>query len=397
MTAVAEEPLVVGTATRPPRRFGRIVGWILVVIAVLGVAFVGIQLAGNRPDVRSGFDPEGRGPYGTKALAEILRQQGVRVDVVRDRTAVAAMLDDETTLVLADPYALSDDGVEELLRGATSTVVLTPSARMLRLLELGDYAWGGGGAVSASCALPEFARVGTITPGQLFTPDPGVNGCFAEEGVGAAVLVADDPGDRRALVDGSRLFTNEHLAEQGNAALGLALLGQRPHVVWYVPSFADSDASPIDPEASLGSLTPAWVTPAILLLFATAIAAGLWRGRRFGPLVAETLPVSVRASETMQGRARLVAKAADAPHAAAALRSGTASRIAARLGLASGSSADEVADAAADRIRVRRDAVRALLTGPLPATEPELIASARRLSELESAVDEAVRIERSTP
>ncbi len=41
---------------------------------------------------------------------------------------------------------------------------------------------------------------------------------------------------------------------------------------------------------------------------APGIAAAFWRGRRFGPLVVENLPVTVRASETMLGRARLYEK-----------------------------------------------------------------------------------------
>jgi hypothetical protein len=128
-------------------------------------------------------------------------------------------------------------------------------------------------------------------------------------------LIDERDGKFLALVEGASLFTNEYLAQRGNAALGLALLGQTDHVVWYVPSLSDSDLE-WDPASSLGNLTPDWVTPAILLLLIAGIAAGIWRGRRFGPLVAETLPVTVRASETMHGRAHLTARSGDAEHTA---------------------------------------------------------------------------------
>src|SRR5690606_36744381 len=99
---------------------------------------------------------------------------------------------------------------------------------------------------------------------------------------------------------------------------------------------------------TLATLTPKWVTPAILLLLLAGVVAGIARGQRFGPLVTETLPVTVRASETMHGRARLTAKAGDSAHAAAALRDGALRRLAARLGLTARSTAVEVADAASD-------------------------------------------------
>jgi hypothetical protein len=147
----------------------------------------------------------------------------------------------------------------------------------------------------------------------------------------------------------------------------------------------------------LGSLTPEWVTPAILLLLTAGIAAAVWRGQRFGPLVAETLPVTVRASETMHGRARLTAKAADAAHAGAALREGAQRRLARRLGLAAHAGADEVADAASDRLRIPRGTLQALLTGPLPVDDAALVALARQLDELETAVDADLRDGKAAP
>ena len=387
-----------GTLVRAPRRLRRILGWVLVSALVLVVGAAGLLLTAPSPAQRDALDPERPGPGGMQALAQILRQQGVRVDVVRSRADAAGRLDAHSTLVMSDPYTLSDAAVTELTDSAHDIVLVSPSARMLRMLQLGTYGSPSSPPTAAAdCDVPAFAHVGTIAPGQLLLPDPGATACFGDATDGAAVLISEEHGARRAAVDGAALFTNEHLAENGNAALGLALLGAQPHVVWYVPSYEDSDRTDIDVPKSLADLTPGWVTPVIVLGMITALLAAAWRGRRFGPLVAETLPVTVRASETMLGRARLTAKAADAAHAADALRTGTLSRLAARLGLATRADAAAVADAAADRIRVDRAGVRALLTGPLPGSDAELVPYARRLAELESAVENAVRIERSTP
>ena len=40
-------------------------------------------------------------------------------------------------------------------------------------------------------------------------------------------------------------------------------------------------------------------------LWLVVVLVALWKGRRLGPLVAEQLPVVVRASETVEGRGRL--------------------------------------------------------------------------------------------
>ncbi|MEE2814890.1 MAG: DUF4350 domain-containing protein, partial [Actinomycetota bacterium] len=174
-----------------------------------------------------------------------------------------------------------------------------------------------------------------------------------------------------------------------------ALLAQTDHVVWYVGSLEDGDRV-ADAPATLGELTPAWLTPAILLLLVAGVAAIWWRGARFGPLVSESLPVTVRASETMHGRARLTAKAADAAHAAAAIRAGTRARLAQRLALSIRATAAEVADAASDRLGIPRGSLHDLLGGTAPADDRELVELARRLAELETAVD-AAHTERNRP
>ncbi|KJL24071.1 hypothetical protein RN51_01236 [Microbacterium oxydans] len=382
------------TAERRPSRAKTIIGWTIVAALVLIVTVVGLRVAATAPGARGALDPEARNDAGALALANILRDQGVDVEVHRSRVEARAAIDDDTTLVMANPYTLTDDALATLMEPAERIVFLSTSTHLLTELQIGGNASGPSAAATAECDVPEFAKVGTIRADRLFTPADGVQACFGDS-EGAAVLVDRRTGAQRTVVEGARLFGNAYLAENGNAALGLALLGQTERVVWYVPSFSDSDieAEPVD---TLGTLTPPWVTPAILLLIAVGIATAIWRGQRFGPLVAETLPVTVRASETMQGRARLTARAGDSAHAAQALRDGAQRRLARRLGLAVHADVDEVADAASDRLRVPRGTLQVLLAGPLPEDDAALIELARRLDQLETAVEDTARTDSTT-
>lgn len=391
---VTEERITPPTTAEPTRRLRSIIGWVVVAALVVGVAWVGLQIAATAPSERRSLDPEGRGDAGALALAEILRDQGVEVDVYRSHVEARDALDESTTLVMTNPYTLSDEGLAELMGPADRVVFLSVGAHLLDDLDLGAYSSAPLAEVDAQCTAGEFAEVGTIEPDRLMTPHSGVEWCFGDE-EGAAVLIDDSDGRRTSIVDGSRLFSNAYLAENGNAALALALLGQTDRVVWYVPSLGDSDLEATSPD-TLGTLTPPWVTPAIILLMLSGAAAALWRGRRFGPLVAETLPVTVRASETMHGRARLTAKAADAPHAALAIRDGAQRRLARRLGLTARATSDEVADAASDRLRIPRGTLQALLAGPLPTDDAALVELARRLADLEEAVEKTHRTARAT-
>lgn len=388
-----------GSPTAAPRRRGRwrsLLGWIGLAVAVVLVVLLLSRLSGGSPTARGALDPEAPTDAGALALAEILRDQGVELTVVDSRAEAMAAIDDDTTLAMASPFTLSDEAVTELIEPADHVVFLSSSARLLRLLDLGQSAPLSADPVTARCDLPELERVGTIRPDRVFLPEPDVTACFTDDEGAAAVLVRDDNRQRVALVEGAGLFSNAHLAEDGNAALALALLGQNERVVWYVPWYDDTDIEAQGPEV-LADRTPEWLTPAILLLLLGGIVATIARGQRFGPLVAETLPVTVRASETMHGRARLTAKAADAAHAATALQTGTRRRLAARLGLAVHAQPAEVADAATDRLRIPRGSLYDLLGGPPPTTDADLIDFSRRLADLESAVDAAVTVERNTP
>ncbi|MET0782589.1 MAG: DUF4350 domain-containing protein [Microbacterium sp.] len=393
MTAVRDQQARPDATSR--RR--RVTTWVVMAAVLIGVGIAGSVLAGiGQWTERDVLDPDSPGQNGTRALAEILRDHGVEVIVARDRAAAdAALATGTTTLAVTDAPYLSDEALTAVTDAAAEVVLIDPRSRTLRLLLPGatTFGVGSGSTVEPACELAEAVRAGAIAPGAIYAPGEQTQGCYPTGG-GYGLLVAERDGGRAVAVDGRALFTNENLAQDGNAALAVNLLGRHPTLVWYMPDIADSDLASSDP--TLGELTPRWVSPVIVLLLVAGIAAAIWRGRRFGPLVAERLPVTVRIAETTEGRARLYAHARDALHAADQLRIGTLGRLGRLLGLGPSATAAEIADAAAARTRLDRGAVRGILIDELPHTDAELVDLDQRLRALEEAVHAAVRPERNT-
>ncbi|WP_457101043.1 DUF4350 domain-containing protein [Microbacterium sp. P5_E9] len=396
MTAAIDTAADPATAPRTRRR--SIGTWIAIGVTLLMIGAIGAGLSGlSRWAERDVLDPDSAGPDGTRALVQILRDQGIDVVVARDRAAATeALTGAADTLVLTDPPALSDDAVSSIADAATDVILVDPRARTLRLLLPGAAPAGvsAGELVDPQCDLPEATRSGPVAPGSIF--DPGDSGlvCYPTD-AGAGVIGRDDGPQRVVAVDARALFVNAHLAENGNAALALNLMGRHPLVVWYSPGVDDTDLEGGDP--TLGELTPPWVSPAILILLCAAAAAGVWRGRRFGPLVPERLPVTVRAAETTEGRARLYARSRDAVHAADQLRIAALTRIGRLLALGPGAAATEISDAAAARLGWDPRVVRGILLDEIPRGDADLVALYERLRHLEDAVRTAVRPERNLP
>ncbi|MDR6167119.1 hypothetical protein QE367_001323 [Microbacterium paludicola] len=378
------------------RRSRSVLGWAGVGAGLLVAGIAVAAIAGiNTMPAQGLLDPEAAGPEGSRALAELLRDGGVEVEIARDRSAALRALDgSDATLAIADTAPLDDDDLVGLRDAASGVVLLEPRTRDLRLL-LGaprSAGFADGATVEPDCDLPAAAVSGPVGPGEVFTADGADHACYPAA-AGYGLVASGEGADRVVALDATALLVNQRLADDGNAALGLNLLGSRDTVVWYLPSIGDGS---LTGTPSLGELTPPWVTPAILLLLGSAVAAGIWRGRRFGPLVAENLPVTVRASETTEGRARLYAASADPVHALDQLRRETLRRISRALGLGS-ADAGAVADAAASRIGDDRTRVRGILIDDLPRNDRDLVDAADRLRDVEAAVLRSVRPERNTP
>jgi hypothetical protein len=190
-----------------------------------------------------------------------------------------------------------------------------------------------------------------------------------------------------AVLGAKQVLANETVALHGNAALALNLLGSTPTLVWYLPSIDDVAVTGLP---TIAQLTPPWVSSLALLCFCIAIAAAFWRGRRMGPLVIENLPVVVRASETMEGRARLYQRNSARRHALDALRIGSIERLAGQCGLPRTATTAEVI--AAVGAITGRDLARlsGILLDAVPANDRELVRLSDELLEIERTVADAI-------
>jgi len=287
---------------------------------------------------------------------------------------------------------LDDERAIDATELAETVVVLDPSGGVLA--EIAPSVAQAGvtdGALDARCDVFAATQAGTIsaegTGFRLIESAAGVTGCFPDDDVFSLVRVED--GERTLTVLGTtEALTNESIDERGNAALALNLLGENESLVWYIPSAADLVG---EQPATLGELSPPWVTPVIITVLLGGLAAAIWRGRRFGPLIVENLPVVVRSSETMLGRARLYQNNSTRLHALDSLRIGTIARLATACGLPRAADVEAVIATVANVTGTGIHDVRGLLLDAVPGTDRELVELSDRLLELERTVARVLR------
>jgi hypothetical protein len=155
-------------------------------------------------------------------------------------------------------------------------------------------------------------------------------------------------------------------------------------VRWYLPDPAELGQTGDAP--SLGDLVPPWVRFAAVQLGVVAVVLFLWRGRRFGRVVREPLPVVVRSAETVEGRGRLYRTGRARGHAAAVLRTAAVRRLAARLGVPPHAAPDAVAQVTAEATGQDLAVVRRTLLGAPPRDDAALVALATALDALQHGV-----------
>jgi hypothetical protein len=369
--------------------------WLIAAFGALLVAVVSTVLAAGGGVGGKPLAGDSAAPAGARALVEVLRQQGVTVttaDTLAEARSLAGAADDPTVFFFDDGGYLTDDQLSAMSALAPRTVVASPDFLTLQTLAPSV----GFGGVSpdtvsrAACTGAAAVKADTLSPGGPSLTIPAdaaaLTGCFPS-GENAFALVEQVTADRTLtlLADGT-LFSNERIGQAGNAALALNLLGAGDELIWYLPTIADV---PGTGSLSLGELTPAWVTPTLILLVLVTVAAAVWRGRRFGPLVAENLPVTVRASETMEGRARLYARSNARLRALDALRVGAVQRLAGQVGLSRLASLDDVIAMVATVVDRSPADVRTVLVDAVPASDSELVALSDRIQELERATARA--------
>ncbi|NIZ93083.1 DUF4350 domain-containing protein [Kineococcus rubinsiae] len=384
----------VSTGARPVRRVGRArAAWrrsrvVVVPLGLLVLLAVGLALAAPRT-TRDALAPTSVAPAGSRALAQVLQAEGITVREARTfATATAAVGGGaSTTLLVTAPVLLDPDRLREvgrLVAAGTDLVLVAPDAVVLDSLRLPLQVAGVDPATERTpgCDAPDAVAAGrTRAGGNLYAPGAGAGGtptvCF-----GGSYARVEAAGGGTVTVLGQRdVLTNQHVDQGGAAALALRTLGARPTLVWYLPSptdVADGGAAP------LSSLVPRWVLPSAVLLLLAGLALAPWRGRRLGRLVPEPLPVVVRSVESVEGRARLYARAGARERAARALRSAALRRLRVLVRLDATAPAHDVADAVAWATGRPATELRALLLPAEPADEAALVRLAVELDALEA-------------
>jgi hypothetical protein len=381
--------MATGTVARPesvtlttPRRW-RSWRWPVLTLVVLAViAVFSAYLTAPRPGFR--MDPESTDPDGAHALVTLLRDNGVEVVVADTIADVEKAARPGTLILVAESQFLTDDALlDRLARAPGDLLLVEPTARTREALTP-DLRKGSASASfdsTPNCNLREANRAGSVRFGPSDTYEAKgrvVTRCYD------GVLIRYRDGGRSITVVGSTDFmTNGGLLHAGNAALAMNLAGDRPRLIWYAPHHIEGETSS---PTSIYDLIPGNVTWIIWQLSIVVLLVALWKGRRIGPLVAEELPVVVRASETVEGRGRLYRSRRARDRAADAMRTATLQRLLPRLGLGAGAPAPVVVATVAQRSGADAEFVGYHLFGPPPATDNDLLQLARALDEIERQV-----------
>lgn len=354
-------------------------------LVLLGVLLAAVGVAALGGGSQAGLlDPRAVDPAGSRAVAEVLRDQGVQVQLVTTNRGLREVARPDDTVLVAFPdlllpaqaQAVRDTGADLVVIGAQSPELFAPGVEVRKESAME--------ARQPVCALPVAERAGIADTGGIsYDVASGVGddwvGCYAREGLPSLVQLRT-AGRTVTLLASPQALTNDRFDELGNAALTLGLLGQNDRLLWYLPSLGDLSAGEqrsfyeLVPDGFWWGLTQA-VFAVLVLMF--------WRARRLGPVVPEPLPVIVRAAETVEGRARLYRRAGARDKAAAALRAGALRRMIPLMGLPRSAEPPAVVDGVAARTRRTAPDLAALLYGAAPADDAALVRLAGDLDALE--------------
>ncbi|SOD73098.1 hypothetical protein SAMN05892883_2393 [Jatrophihabitans sp. GAS493] len=315
----------------------------------------------------SPLDPNSASKDGSRAVAQLLSRRGV---VIHRATSIAD-LTGSSTVVVTSPELYSDDQLRTLAANHR-LVLLEPTSDQLAILDgslaqLTDRS-AGPDSVPPGCRAPGAVAAGTVdfTDALLYADES----CYR----GRIVI-----RERFVAIGSADLITNRRLGHDGVAALAINLItdnGRVTDISWLLAA-ADPEASQT---SSVWSLFPDWTVHAVWWLVGLGMLLALWRGRRFGPVVTEPLPVVVRAAEVVEGHGRLYRRAEARQSAATALRGATTRRLATHLGVEA--TTEPVTIAA----MIDRPGADNVLLGPVPSDDAGLTRLAQELTALEESV-----------
>lgn len=364
---------------------------ILVVVVVAVVALV--VLTPRRSDVP--LDVRNVGGDGARAVAEVLRRQGVDVARASSAQDAARRAGSGETLAVVGGASLDDAALDALSDTRADLVLIAVDPAVVARLTQGRVALAPDGTVptvplDAGCADPDAVAAGRIAvDGATYTADDDATTCFVLPGGSAAVVsVILDDGRRVDVLGSASLVRNDSVTREGNAALALRTLGRHDSLVWFLPrnpALEGEMSGATNP--GLLDLLPDWARSMTLLAAFVLLGTVLWRGRRLGPVISEELPVEVRAVESTYGRGRLYRRAAARGHSAAALRAGAADRMARRVGLPRSADGPSLVDSVARATGRDPLEIASVLHGPPPPDDAAFAALIHQLDQLEREVD----------
>jgi hypothetical protein len=363
------------------------VGAIVLVSGLIGLLLL-------RPTGQARLDPRSAAPDGARAVVHVLGDHGVRVtqrssgpDVLHDVAAAAG----QTTVVVARTDLLTPDSTTQLravVERTRATLVLVEAlTSVVADLDLPVEVAGTGSptVLDARCDDPTAQRAGrAVGGGTAYRSASATAACYPTDDGATYLRLPTRGGGSVTLLGSGEALTNGALDDEGNAALIVGTLGAEPALVWWTPVPTPSASG--QGQASLTELLPHQVGWILAQLVVVLLVVMLWRGRRLGRLVTEPLPVVVRSVETTLGRAALYRRARARGRAAQVLRAAAGRRIAVACGLPRTAAPQTVAVLAAERTGRPLDDVTALLSGPPPTDDLELVRMARALDSLESAL-----------
>lgn len=369
-----------------------VVGGLLAIVVAL--------LAGNDPGTRGGppFDPDSVSPYGTRALVELLRAQGARVDV----PDTFPPDDADTAVIFSVPYtALDDDGepvssveprLRRWVREGHTLVVADPSSDLVPRARASGVGFGVAEPLTrGTCSLAALAALDSVQPDRPFLYDVPDGSASCVGSARAAFVVSTAEGRGRIVAVGDPgVFTNGLLGERDNAVLAVDLLapaaGTRVAVLRPSIFGAGTDAGDLSVGSNLGDLVGPGVRFFVLQLAVGVAVYGWARGRRLGRPVLEPQPVQIAGSELVEARGRLLERTGRPADAARRLRNGLRRDLAPRLGLPADASADLLAQTIADRTGLDPAHTAAAL-GDVPVLDDEqLLSLARQIESIREEV-----------
>jgi hypothetical protein len=367
---------------------------LLLVLLLVASALVVTALTRGSQQNTGDLDPANPGYSGAQGLANVLRDHGVTVIVVRSqRELLDQRIDSATTVAITGTHTLSRRTAATAVThaaSAASLVLLDPDPEVTTGMALPvDPHLTNLSEVAAGCRSNDVSQGLRLAHADLaYVPrasGSGATTCFPDkiDGGGALVSLPAAPGRPSVTLLGDEsLIVNGAILDSDNAAIALHLFGHTDRLVWYVPSIADISAT----ESTSRSITPQWFLPGLALGGSAVLLLCLWRARRLGPLVTEPLPVIVRAVETTESRGRMYRKSRDRTRALAVLQQATRRRLASSLGLPASSAVSSVAAASAAVSGRSYLDVLHLLDSPAAHDDSSLLQLANTLVALEKEV-----------